>query len=517
MRIHRFTVYAVTAATVLFSAMAGTFVSALANSDGIKNTVVTGTPSTPGNASTDTGTASDTETETVNGDSTGQNQATPGNAASEPDRGGGKGTESSAESDGIIYTVSSYDFWCSSKPLLVKMGAEFNPDAELPLCIAVYLEGPDGILEDPLWLDADWDLSGVDFNREGEYRVTGILDTASCEVPVDWDHAPLLSFIIKIDRGGTMSFTPETDGNTLTLPYVMNGEPYTISNLNYDLYESRDGGENWRNITRDNRVWAEEDQLTVSDVEENSLFQVTDLRLGGVLSYHSDIVKADIGADGFIETVSIIPSGGEMGGKDWENSNWDEDPIENGPYQILDYRIGNPYVHNPLPLIAPVPIGCPEDISWSFYNTITVFYGDRPGGLWKAKKLIPAEWNQDELDAVDWKQVDDTIIHGYFSDETKEEYGCLLKFESMPELTLTISIYSNSSDFVLSPSEDTPEENNQVKLNFFSVTEGDTIPLAFDDLSGLTVWCSTDWGENWYDITNSSSTALSKDSLTSPV
>ena len=123
------------------------------------------------------------------------------------------------------------------------------------------------------------------------------------------------------------------------------------------------------------------------------------------------------------------------------------------------------------------------------------------------------EWNQDELDSVDWNRKGDTIIHGEFSDEIKEEYGYLLKFESMPELTLTISIYSENCDFVLSPSEDTPEGKNQVKLNFFSVTEEDTIPLTFDDLTSLTVWCSTDWGENWYDITDSSSTALRNDSL----
>ena len=52
-----------------------------------------------------------------------------------------------------------------------------------------------------------------------------------------------------------------------------------------------------------------------------------------------------------------------------------------------------------------------------------------------------------------------------------------------------------------------------MKLNFFSVTEKDTIPLTFDNLTSLTVWCSTDWGENWYDITDSSSTALRNDSL----
>lgn len=495
MRIHRIAVYTMMAATVLFSAVAGTFVSALADSYEGKNTIVTGNPATPGNASSDTGTASEPETE--NRGSTGQNQATPGNAAS----------------GGIIYTVSSYDFWYLSQPLLVKMGAEFNPDAELPLWIDVYLEGPDGILEDPLWLYADWDLSGVDFNREGEYRVTGILDTASCEVSVDWDHAPLLSFIIKIDRGGTLSFTPETDGNILKLSYIMNGESYTISDLNYELYESRDGGANWRNITRDNRVWAEEDHLTVSNLEENSLFQVTDLRLGGVLSYHSDIVKADIGIDGLIETVSIIPSGGEMGGKDWGNSNWDDEPFENGPYQILDYRIGNPYVYDPLPLIARASIGCPEDIAWVFFNTISVFYGDRPNGLWKAKKLIPVEWNQEELNAIDWNRKGDTIIHGDFFDEIKKDYGYLLKFETMPELTLTISIYSENRDFVLSPSEDTPEKTEQVTLNFFSITDEDRIPLEFDDLTGLTVWCSTDWGENWYDITTSSNTSLRNDSL----
>ena len=121
MRKHRFAVYTVMTATVLFSAMAGTFVSALANSAEVKHTTVNGNPATPGNASSDTGnassdteTASDTEkgTETETGDSTDQNRATPGNAASAPDRGDGKGAESPAESDDILYTVSSYDFWC---------------------------------------------------------------------------------------------------------------------------------------------------------------------------------------------------------------------------------------------------------------------------------------------------------------------------------------------------------------------------------------------------------------------
>ena len=71
MRKHRFAVYAVMTATVLFSAMAGTSLSTLANSAEFKNTTVTGNPATPGNASSDTGnassdtgTASDTEKET---------------------------------------------------------------------------------------------------------------------------------------------------------------------------------------------------------------------------------------------------------------------------------------------------------------------------------------------------------------------------------------------------------------------------------------------------------------------
>ena len=66
MRKHRFAVYAVMTATVLFSAMAGTFVSALANSAEVKRTTVNGNPATPGNASSDTGNASsDTDTETA--------------------------------------------------------------------------------------------------------------------------------------------------------------------------------------------------------------------------------------------------------------------------------------------------------------------------------------------------------------------------------------------------------------------------------------------------------------------
>ena len=86
MRKHRFAVYAVMTATVLFSAMAGTSLSTLANSAEFKNTTVTGNPATPGNASSDTGnassdtgTASDTEKETgtENGHSTDQNRHGP--------------------------------------------------------------------------------------------------------------------------------------------------------------------------------------------------------------------------------------------------------------------------------------------------------------------------------------------------------------------------------------------------------------------------------------------------------
>lgn len=512
MRKKRLGLYGITAVTVLFSAMAGTFVCTLASSPGgVLPGVASGNPATPGNAATDEGTASDAGTE--GGIAADQYPATPGNAVSSPGTGDRNETNPSAASNETIYTVRSYDFWYSSEPLIVKIGSEFNSYAELPSYVNVYLEGPDGILEEFLYLDAKWDLSDVDFNREGYYTVTGILDTESCEYPVDWENAPLLSFIIEVDRGGTLSFAPEAAGNTLTLSYVMNEEPFVISDLNYELYESRDGGANWYNITRDSRVWAEKDKLTISGVTESSLFQVTDLRLGGVLSYHSDIVQVVTGADGSIKTVSIIPSGGEMGGKDWADNNWDDGYIENGPYQILDYRIGNPYVYDPLPLIAPVYIGCPEDINGGFYNTISVYYGDRPDGLWKAKILIPVEWNQDELDAIDWNQEGDTIIHGAFSEAVKEEFGYLLKFESMPELTLTVRVYSDNRDFVLSPPEERLYENNRINLEFFRVPEEDMIPLTFDDISTLTVWCSTDWGENWYDITNSSNTALNEDSL----
>lgn len=55
--------------------------------------------------------------------------------------------------------------------------------------------------------------------------------------------------------------------------------------------------------------------------------------------------------------------------------------------------------------------------------------------------------------------------------------------------------------------------DNRIELEFFSTPDGYNSPLIFDNIAGLTVWCSIDLGENWYDITDAANVDLYGSSL----
>ena len=410
-----------------------------------------------------------------------------------------------------LYTVDSYDFWYAYWPLSVELGAKFDSDAELPDTVGVYLEGPEGLLDDSIELAVEWNLDGVDFDREGSYTVTGILDTTSCEYPADWKHAPALSFTLTIEQGGTLSFTAEPDGDTLTLFYEMNGELFQTSYTGFDLYESRDGGASWQNITRSTRVCINENILRISGVDTDRLFQITELRLGGFYSHYSDLVQ--VRADGGIGQVQILPSGGKQGGDRWSQATgsvWDPAYVMDGPYPILAYRSGlRPYPS----LDVRVLPGEQGEIPWQFYNPISILYGDRPGGVWTDRVIVPVEWDSAELKAIDWEREGNTPVHGKFSSETQKEYGNLLDFTSMPKPVLNVTVYIARNSFGLQAIGDILHENNRLDLQFFHDPNGTNIPLSFDGTAGLKVWCSVDGNETWYDITDDPDIALTGASL----
>lgn len=402
-----------------------------------------------------------------------------------------------------VYTLCNYSFLYDSEPVLIEPGngiemfeKDINP-------VEVYLDGPDGHLEDSFYVEVDWDFSGVDFDKEGTYPVTGTIDPSLIEYPVEWDSAPPPSFILKIVRRRVLSFQPELSGDTMALHYRMDGEPYTLPHMDMELYESVDNGSNWSNITRTSRVSISDDRLTISGVSRDSLFQAVDLYLENLDYSCSDIVR--VTAENGLE-AKLISSGGMMGGDAWNESDWDTAPAEDGPYRILGYGIS---WRNIQPLTALILKGEPDPEHIDFFKSVYVFYGDE-GGIWRNSVPLAVEWDRQAIDEIDWNHAADTVIYGRFSEDTIQSTDGLLDFSSMPELTLTISVYEPIPSFIIETREEKLYDNNRVE---FLIEDDNRDPLSFSDPSALTVWCSENSGFDWYDITDAPNVSVSADAV----
>ncbi|WP_125143623.1 hypothetical protein [Clostridium transplantifaecale] len=392
----------------------------------------------------------------------------------------------------LEYTLCSYYFFYNSHPALIEPGDGIEAFEWGVNPVEVYLDGPDGHLDDSFYVDVDWDFSEVDFGREGTYTITGTFEPDLIDCPVDWDNAAPPSFILQIVKRRILSFQPEVSGNTLTLHYLMEGEPYRLPDMAMELYESVDDGENWSNITRTNRVKISDDRLVISGVSGDCLFQAVDLHLENLDYSCSDLVR--ITGENDLK-AELISSDGKMGGDSWNEGNWDTTPIEEGPYQVLGYGTSP---RNIQPLHTLMLKGEPEQEQIEFFNQIFAFYGDRQG-LWKNSVRLDVDWDRQALEHIDWNQTGDTFIRGQFSEESISKYSGLLDFSSMPELTLKITIYEQFPSFVIVPKEEKLYENNRVEFLF----ENDNLdPVYFPDTSELTVWCCDNANLDWYNITN---------------
>lgn len=413
-------------------------------------------------------------------------------------------TVENAEKD---YALCGYWFIEMDWPLICVIGEDFNQE-EVSGTVLVYLDGPDGHMDDPVELAVKWDYSEVDFTNEGSYPVTGTLDTGSLEYPVDWDAVSPPAFTMEVIKGGTMSFSPEADGDTLTLNYEMNGNPFSYKRISPELYESLDGGRNWNNISESRRVVLSEERIRISGVTANALYQAVNLDLGYGYDSCSDIVEVEAGEE--IRSVCIIASGGVAGGEDWNEENgsiWNPDCERDGPYRILEYQRTTSW---PSPLDTRIFLGEEEFFMREYYDEIWVSYGDYPGGFWHDKIKLPAQWDWGVVDAMDWSRAGTTVVHGSFSEDTVRENSDVLDFDTMPELSFTISVIAPGGTFNLGAQEERILENNSVSLQFYD-DSGEA--FAFDDIAGMKVWCSVDGGDNWYNITDLPNVELAHDSL----
>ena len=82
----------------------------------------------------------------------------------------------------------------------------------------------------------------------------------------------------------------------------------------------------------------------------------------------------------------------------------------------------------------------------------------------------------------------------------------------MPVPALTVSVISDAlvDDFIMEADWNRLLKNQTVYFDFY---KGYSDELQFEELSGLTVWCSYDAGLNWYDITGLSNVKLGQTSL----
>lgn len=406
------------------------------------------------------------------------------------------------------YMFCGYDFFPYDGVIELEMGAFDDLSGRLGDTVDLYVDGPDGHVSEPVCLDVEWDYTAVDFDREGEYTVSGVLDTAPCPYELDWDNLEPPSFTLRIVRHWTISFQPRMDGNKLILNYLRDGASVSLPMYSFSLYESRDNGATWNNISESMRVRVTEHQASITGVNPGCMYQLTEFYSYNFCFENSDI--AAVAADGGVLKADVIPSGGRQGGDSWgpdQGSTWNDEPVVEGLYPILGYKTNSWYS---MDLDLQVVTGDDEWLNRDFYNKIRVYYGNSSEKPWQNYTVLDVNWDWTPVDNIDWSQTGDTVVYGAFPQSVIDENSGVLDFEHMPKLSFTISIRDRVSSFMLYPVEEILYENQTAKFEF--CTEYDE-PLFFEDTSLLTVWCSVDGSETWYNITDEPNVKLAGNTL----
>ena len=406
------------------------------------------------------------------------------------------------------YMFCGYDFFPYDGVIELEMGAFDDLSGRLGDTVDLYVDGPDGHVSEPVCLDVEWDYTAVDFDREGEYTVSGVLDTAPCPYELDWGNLEPPSFTLRIVRHWTISFQPRMDGNKLILNYLRDGASVSLPMYSFSLYESRDNGATWNNISESMRVRVTEHQASITGVNPGCMYQLTEFYSYNFCFENSDIVA--VAADGGVLKADVIPSGGRQGGDSWgpyQGSTWNDEPVVEGLYPILGYKTNSWYS---MDLDLQVVTGDDEWLNRDFYNKIRVYYGNSSEKPWQNYTVLDVNWDWTPVDNIDWSQTGDTVVYGAFPQSVIDENSGVLDFEHMPKLSFTISIRDRVSSFMLYPVEEILYENQTAKFEF--CTEYDE-PLFFEDTSRLTVWCSVDGSETWYNITDEPNVKLAGNTL----
>ena len=406
------------------------------------------------------------------------------------------------------YTFCGYDFFPYDGVIELEMGAFDDLSGRLGDTVDLYVDGPDGHVSEPVCLDVEWDYTAVDFDKEGEYTVSGVLDTAPCPYELDWDNLEPPSFTLRIVRHWTISFQPRMDGTKLILNYLRDGASVSLPMYSFSLYESWDNGATWNNISESMRVRITEHQASITGVNPGCMYQLTEFYSYNFCSENSDIVA--VAAEGGVLKSDVIPSGGRQGGDSWgpdQGSTWNDELVVEGLYPILGYKTNSWYS---MDLDLQVVTGDDERLNRDFYNKIRVYYGNSSEKPWQNYTVLDVNWDWTPVDNIDWNQTGDTVVYGAFPQSVIDENSGVLDFEHMPKLSFTISIRDWVNSFMLYPVEEILYENQTAKFEF--CTEYDE-PLFFEDTSRLTVWCSVDGSETWYNITDEPNVELAGNTL----
>ncbi len=364
------------------------------------------------------------------------------------------------------YTFCGYDFFPYDGVIELEMGAFDDLSGRLGDTVELYVDGPDGHVSEPVRLDVEWDYTAVDFDREGEYTVSGVLDTAPCPYELDWDNLEPPSFTLRIVRRWTISFHPRMDGNKLILNYLRDGASVPLPMYSFSLYESRDNGTTWNNISESMRVRITEQQASITGANPGCMYQLTEFYSYNFCFENSDIVA--VAADGEGLKANVIPSGGRQGGDSWgpdQGSAWNDEPVVEGLYPILGYKTNSWYS---MDLDLQVVTGDDERLNRDFYNKIRVYYGNSSEKPWQNYTVLDVNWDWTPVDNLDWNQTGDTVVYGAFPESAIAENSGMLDFEHMPELSFTISIRDLVNSFMLYPVEEILYENQTAKFKFYT-------------------------------------------------
>lgn len=148
------------------------------------------------------------------------------------------------------YTFCGYFFSYSDWPLEWLLGDEFDAEAQLPDTVGLYVDGPDGHIDESIYLDVEWDLGDVNFTREGNsgIRIAEVSGTRirswTAHIRL-WNTKQALTVPFPWTSGLKRESATGSAGNSITQSAFTMGTLLTDSGRNGSCFQWNGTGKQW--------------------------------------------------------------------------------------------------------------------------------------------------------------------------------------------------------------------------------------------------------------------------------